>query len=67
MTKKPKTRAVKACCWSQDDEFSDAWSTGCGEMFVLNEGTPKENEMRFCCFCGEKIEQITWKARDTGV
>ena len=47
-------KGVVSCGWTLDhDEF--AWDTGCGHLFILNDGTPKENEMVYCPFCGNKI------------
>jgi hypothetical protein len=28
-------------------------------MFVITEGTPYDNEMGFCCYCGGKLDQVT--------
>jgi hypothetical protein len=50
---KPEGRLV--CTWKLDeDEFdvTDTWNTDCGSAFTVNHGTPHENEMRFCCYCG---------------
>ncbi len=44
---------VPVCVWSYDDD--DFWKTDCGNAFVLNEGTPVENDMRFCPYCGGKL------------
>lgn len=27
----------------------------CGELWIFNEGTPEENNYRYCCNCGRKI------------
>ena len=43
------------CIWRNDD--STTWETECGKAFCLNDGTPYENEMRFCCFCGEALAE----------
>jgi hypothetical protein len=43
------------CEWAQEDESSDAWDTGCGHTFLINDGTPSENGMRYCCFCGKTL------------
>lgn len=45
--------ALPACGWTETDE--GAWHTGCGKMFVLETGTPKENEMAWCCYCGRAL------------
>lgn len=56
--KKPRPERIvrnKACRWSRataGDIASDWWTTSCGNSFVLNDGTPSENNMRFCCYCG---------------
>lgn len=43
-----------ACAWKRDDDGN--WQTGCGGMFVLlDEGTPAENSMAFCCYCGKPL------------
>lgn len=45
-----------ACVWAQSYD-SDSWDTGCGNAFTINDGTPKENQMAFCCFCGRKLNE----------
>lgn len=47
-----------SCVWCQDGDYdSDTWETGCGHCFTINDGTPKDNDMKFCCFCGGKLDQ----------
>ena len=29
----------------------------CHELFILNEGTPRENNFNYCPFCGAKMEE----------
>ena len=43
------------CIWHADEDGN--WHTGCENLFVLNDGTPMENKMRFCCYCGQKLGQ----------
>ena len=52
--------APKECPWVQEDDSSDTWDTGCGNRFVLNEGTPVDNGMRFCCYCGKALDSVPW-------
>lgn len=44
------------CAWKHDSE--GAWETDCGEMFWLEDGTPRENKFKFCCFCGCRLKQV---------
>ena len=45
----------KQCNWKQDDEGN--WETTCGNMFVIAEGTPSENDMNYCCYCGGLLKE----------
>jgi hypothetical protein len=45
-----------ACLWRE--EYGDEeYQTSCGKAFVLNDGTPKDNDMLFCCFCGKLLRE----------
>lgn len=44
------------CCWNYDED-DEYWDTGCGEAFCVMEGTPKDNRMKFCPYCGRRIQQ----------
>jgi len=48
---------MKKCKWTHD-EFADCWDTECGEAFCLMEGTPKDNKMKYCPYCGKQIVDI---------
>ena len=48
--------SLLACGWTQESDGS-AWATGCGHLFEVNDGTPKENGMGFCCFCGRTMSE----------
>ena len=47
--------------WVQDgvyDEESNTWTCNkCGEVWMLNEGTPEENNMNFCPRCGVPMRE----------
>jgi hypothetical protein len=45
---------AKSCVWSGD---GDVWETSCGNAFVFNDGGPKENEAKYCMYCGGKIDE----------
>jgi hypothetical protein len=45
---------LKECHWFHDDE-DGAFDTQCDQRFTLNEGTPEDNYMNYCPFCGGKL------------
>lgn len=46
---------VKVCTWEQD--ANGIYETSCGEAYEVSYGTPNDNEMRYCCYCGGKLVQ----------
>ena len=51
-TEAPTSAYPNVCTWVQDDPDRGAWATSCGGMFSITDGTPGENGMRFCTYCG---------------
>ena len=45
-----------SCTWHQDEDGT--WWTTCGNAFVLNDGKPSENKMKFCPYCGAKLKEV---------
>ena len=41
------------CVWHEDRDGN--WETDCGDMHILIEGSPSENHMAYCCYCGGKL------------
>lgn len=50
---------VKKCGWTQDE--NGAWETECGNMFEVTDGTPYENDMKFCPYCGKALAEFVWQ------
>lgn len=44
------------CTWHQEDD-DGCWHSSCGVHFSLNEGTPSENQMKFCHHCGKPLAE----------
>lgn len=42
-----------SCLWTQDEDSN--WHTGCGEIFIFDDGTPRDNKFNFCHCCGKKL------------
>ena len=47
--------AIQPCNWWEED---GAWTTGCARRFVLEAGTPSDNSMAYCCYCGSVIKEV---------
>jgi len=46
----------KKCGWNLQDDESGVWRTDCEHMHILREGTPDDNGMAYCCYCGRRVE-----------
>lgn len=57
-----RRQAQKDCTWVQDSDGT--WVTDCGNEFVLNEGTPSENDMCHCCYCGSTLKEMPYSDDD---
>lgn len=49
----------KWCIWAENED--GAWETQCKNIFEIVKGTPKENKMIYCMFCGKIICEVTFK------
>jgi hypothetical protein len=48
----------QTCTWQQDgDSDSRVYGTSCGYYFQIEDGTPADNKMAWCCYCGKKLAQ----------
>lgn len=52
-----------ACTWTEDPD--GPWDTACGHCFLINEGTPIENDMIYCPYCAGVIEERECQGEDT--
>ena len=43
------------CNWDQGDDDWGAYETDCGMSFNIIDGTPADNHMVYCCYCGRKL------------
>ena len=50
---------TSSCEWTED--FDGNWEVECGGMFSINEGSPSENKMAFCCYCGKLLKEIRYE------
>jgi len=46
----------ETCEWVED--VDGIWDTGCGQFFVLEDGTPSDNKMRWCPYCGKSLQEV---------
>jgi hypothetical protein len=52
-------RYSTVCRWTHDDPERSVWTTSCGHAWQMLDGTPAENGMRFCCYCGGGLNTAT--------
>ena len=44
------------CKYTLDEKDANAWQCSkCACLWMLSDGTPKENKMRYCPECGRRI------------
>lgn len=53
----------KRCRWVYDEDI-DAYETECGHTFILIDGTPAENNMKFCTYCVGELCESCGKLND---
>ena len=46
------------CKWELFDTDTNAYDTQCSNAFLIADGTPADNQMDYCCYCGLKIEVV---------
>lgn len=55
---RPEETVATGCEWKQDADGN--WETGCGDLFCLNDSSPLENGMKFCCYCGLTLDEVPY-------
>lgn len=51
------TKQPKVCVWRYDWDI-DGYNTDCDGAWNLDEGTPSENGMNYCPFCGLRLKEV---------
>lgn len=50
---------AEVCKWTCGPYVDcEIWETDCGEAFVFETDGPKENKMKFCCYCGKPLTEV---------
>ncbi len=49
---------VMRCAWTEDEDGT--YQTNCGQAFQFIDGTPDENLMKFCCYCGQPLVVVRY-------
>lgn len=48
--------APPPCHWTEDGDGN--WETDCSGVFCLHSGTPTDNSMAYCCYCGKPLVEV---------
>lgn len=48
------------CTWTEDED--GYWNTECGNLIVLNTGTPRDNGFVYCPYCGQRLIERPYNA-----
>ncbi len=45
------------CGWrcEDDDHMPDTWRSDCGVLWTFSDGSPVDNDMKYCCGCGSML------------
>ena len=43
------------CKWTPTHDDYNTFDTDCGQSFCLDADSPKDNNMKFCCYCGKSL------------
>lgn len=46
------------CIWKRGT-YDDHWETSCDDAFQFADGGPRENNMRFCPYCGRVLQEVS--------
>jgi hypothetical protein len=52
-------RQEAVCQWQRedDDHMPDTWRSDCGVLWTFTDGGPVDNDMKYCCGCGAKLQE----------
>ena len=53
-----KKAKIKYCDWKQDIEGESIYETKCGNTFQITDGGLDDNKMKYCCYCGKRINEV---------
>lgn len=48
---------MSKCWWTENED--GYWDTSCDNAFEIIDGTPAENNFKFCCYCGGQLVQVS--------
>ena len=49
------------CKWFEDPNY-ECYDTDCEQAFIMIEGTPSDNGMKFCCYCGKPLVVVKYES-----
>ena len=46
------------CLWTETKDGH--WETGCNQMHCFEDGSPSDNHLQYCGYCGERLTEQRW-------
>lgn len=50
-----QTQELTKCEWTENED--GCWDAACGFKFEVIDGTPTENSMLYCPYCGKSLKE----------
>ena len=52
------TARLGTCLWTETKDGH--WETGCNQMHCFEDGSPSDNHLQYCGYCGERLTEQRW-------
>jgi len=63
LTMRKDKRMNPTCEWAMvDSDGYTIWETGCDIEFEFSDGGPKENNFKYCPYCGREIRTVNYES-----
>jgi hypothetical protein len=54
-----KQEKPSQCTWTENSDGT--WETTCGNAWIFLAGTPSDNQVRWCPYCGRVLHEVRYR------